>query len=139
MGPRSLMDCSLALLPQPQASLTSAPHLLASMPTYRSTIFPTQRPFLRSATSRYVLPQEWRNACHDVGRMGAPVPISPGHLGAHLPSTLSLTETSGALLCPRQGTLSWAIQGEFFFAGGIEKAKGQQAWEGPFGQISCSH
>lgn len=66
-------------------------------------------------------------------------PSHLGHLDAHLPSALSLTETSGALLCPRQGTLSWAIQGELVFAGGIEKAKGQQAWEGPFGQISCSH
>lgn len=50
-------------LPQPQASLTSAPHPLASMPTCRSTIFPTQRPFLRSATSRYVLPQEGVEEC----------------------------------------------------------------------------
>lgn len=57
MRPRSLLDCFPLFLPQLRASPTSAPHPPAFMPTCRSTIFPTQRPFLRLATSRYVLSQ----------------------------------------------------------------------------------
>ena len=48
------------------------------------------------------------------------------------PPALSPTETSRALLCSRQGTLSWAVQGELFFVEvGTGKIGGQQAWEGP--------
>lgn len=112
MGPTSLMHCFLPLLPQPRASLTSAPHPRASMPTCRSIIFPTQRPSLRLAISRYVQ----RDVCSDGGEGQNRVTCS--HVAC---PSLSPTETSGALLCPRQGTLSRAIQGELFFPGQQEK------------------
>lgn len=65
-----------------------------------------------------------RNVCND-GWWGWGHLLSShqGHLGTHLPSALSPTETSRALLCARQGTLSWAVQGELFFVGGTEKVK----------------
>lgn len=79
-----------------------------------------------------------RNACNDGSwRWGHLLSSHQRHLSAHLPSALSPTETSRALLCPRQGTLSCAIQGELFFAGTTEKVKGQQAWD--IEPISYSH
>lgn len=49
------------------------------------------------------------------GEWGPLLSSHQGHLGAHLPFTVSPTETSRALLCSRQGAVSWAIQGELFF------------------------
>ena len=41
--------------------------------------------------------------------------------GASGPLAVSPTETSGTLLRPRQGTLSWAVQGEIFVLQGAKQ------------------
>lgn len=76
-----------------------------------------------------------RKVCRHGGWTGPPGSHSHLTRGIWVPTcppALSPTETSRALLCSRQGTLSWAVQGELFLVEvGTGKIGGQQAWEGP--------
>lgn len=79
-GPASLIPGSLPLCLQLPASPTSALRPPVSMPTWRSTAFPTQRPSLRSATSRCVLPPpiclEWRGGVALLQPSADPEPLA---------------------------------------------------------------
>lgn len=75
-----------------------------------------------------MFPQEGASVRGGDGGHLAPTLILPGASG---PLAVSPTETSGTLLRPCQGALSWAVQGEIFF---LQGAKQERLGEGTHGK-----